>query len=192
MRRICHCVWQDQSGRRLKLPALARPLYTCILIKPMALTRPHVQTTLKASCTTPSVAWMVEAIVKRAASLAWCDKAQKKNRFAVTLMRQSPARRWVLLRFLQSRLPCLCGVVFLIDRCAWESNAKKSVACAQQGDCLCLPEEAGKERGGRRKGGEREKKRERESIRYSTTVAFSRKRPVLVALKLHIILSMQC
>jgi hypothetical protein len=59
-----------------------------------------------------------------------------------------------------------------------------------KGDCLCLPEEAGKERGGEERGGEKDRKKE--SIRHSTTVAFSRKRPVLVALKLHIILSMQC
>jgi len=62
-----------------KMPAQARPLYACILIKPMALTWPCVQTTRKASCTTPSVAWMVEAIVKREVSLAWCDKSQEKN-----------------------------------------------------------------------------------------------------------------
>jgi hypothetical protein len=42
--------------------------------------------------------------------------------------------------------------------------------------------------GGRERERKRARKRERkkESIRHSTTVAFSRKRPVLVALKLHI------
>jgi hypothetical protein len=79
-------------------------------------------------------------------------------------MRQSPARRWVLLRFSRSRLPYLCGVVLLIDRCAWESNAKY-VSCVQQGDCLCLPEEAVKERGRGGAGGGREREKESEKER---------------------------